>query len=196
MESKKTISQTNQNPPPWQPNPAQKLERGFKRIQTSRMLGMPFLHPKVQVEAVGFKKWKYFWLGIMITPWAINIILTKGDPTRWKSVPSGKKLHYEFPAGLYDFISVHDNILGEYQMCSLISPLVEISDHKMAHEVADAALLELMKPRQEQEDLGTPLKPAEKEIDSDAIEKAIQNSMQKPVARRSFIKPSVLKEDQ
>ena len=28
----------------------------------------------------------------------------------------GRRLHYPFPAGIYDFISVKDRILGEYQI--------------------------------------------------------------------------------
>ncbi len=39
----------------------------------------------------------------MVTPWAINLILCEGEEGYWKSVPEGKKLHYQFPAGLYDF---------------------------------------------------------------------------------------------
>ena len=91
------------------------------------------LHPRVHVQAVGFHKWKYFWLGIIVTPWCMNVILAKGQPSKWKSIPEGRRLHYPFPAGIYDFISVKDRILGEYQMCSLMSPLEEVvSDHDMA----------------------------------------------------------------
>ena len=110
------------------------------------------LHPRVHVQAVGFHKWKYFWLGIIVTPWCMNVILAKGQPSKWKSIPEGRRLHYPFPAGMYDFISVKDRILGEYQMCSLMSPLEEVvSDHEMAVEIAKAALEELMKPEQEPE---------------------------------------------
>lgn len=114
-------------------------------------------HPRVHVQAVGFHKWKYFWLGIIVTPWCMNVILAKGQPSKWKSIPEGRRLHYPFPAGIYDFISVKDRILGEYQMCSLMSPLEEVvSDHDMAVEIAKAALEELMKPEQEPE-LGEPI---------------------------------------
>jgi [NiFe] hydrogenase assembly HybE family chaperone len=136
------------------------------------MQGLPMLHPRVHVQAVGFHKWKYFWLGIIVTPWCMNVILAKGQPSKWKSIPEGRRLHYPFPAGIYDFISVKDRILGEYQMCSLMSPLEEVvSDHDMAVEIAKAALEELMKPEQEPE-LGEPIPAIQPEVDPETIEKA------------------------
>ena len=51
------------------------------------------LHPRVHVQAVGFHKWKYFWLGIIVTPWCMNVILAKGQPSKWKSIPEGRRLH-------------------------------------------------------------------------------------------------------
>ena len=106
------------------------------------------LHPRVHVQAVGFHKWKYFWLGIIVTPWCMNVILAKGQPSKWKSIPrrTPPALSRSRP-GCMIFISVKDRILGEYQMCSLMSPLEEVvSDHEMAVEIAKAALEELMKP--------------------------------------------------
>ena len=148
---------TPQNEEPWEPNPALRLERGFERIWKTRMMGLPMLHPRVRVQAVGFRRWKYFWLGVIVTPWCMNLILSKGQPSKWKSVAEGRRLNYPFPAGLYDFICVRDRILGEYQMCSLMSPLDEVvADHEMAVEIAKYSLDELMKPAGEPE-LGTPI---------------------------------------
>ena len=171
----------------WKPNPASRLEAGFKYIHQNRMKGLPFLHPKVKVHAVGFKKWTNFWLGVMVTPWAINLILCEGEEGYWKSVPEGKKLHYQFPAGLYDFISVKDKILGEYKMCSLLSPLEEITDDQMAVEVAYAALDEIMKDEQP-EDEGTPMVESKREVEEEAVEKAVENTLSKPISRRSFFR--------
>ncbi|MBQ8829040.1 MAG: [Burkholderiaceae bacterium] len=171
---------------PWEENPSKKLEIRFRRIQET-MSSLPICHPKVQVQAVDFSPWKYFWLGIMVTPWSINLILSPGDRSRWKSVPKGKKLHYRFPAGIFDFISVHDQDLGEYQMCSMLSPLSEITDHEMAILVARSILSELTKPETEEE-AGTPFNsiPINEEKISERIEK---NLKQKINRRNFFVKP-------
>ena len=154
------------------------------------------LHPRVHVQAIGFHKWKYFWLGIIVTPWCMNVILAKGQPSKWKSIPEGRRLHYPFPAGIYDFISVKDRILGEYQMCSLMSPLEEVvSDHDMAVEIAKAALEELMKPEQEPE-LGEPIPAIQPKVDPEAIEKAVETAINRPISRRSFLRPKATQEEQ
>lgn len=121
----------------------------------------------------------------MITPWAINLILAPGDLEKWKSVPSGKKLHYEFPAGLYDFISVKDEILGEYQMCSMISPLstLEFQSHAFAVEVAEAILVEMMKPEGEPEQ-GQELTPSP--APSEPIGEKVEKILNKEVSRREM----------
>lgn len=187
--SKTEIAAAGPKEEAWEANPAMRLERGFNRVWQSRMAGLPMLHPRVHVQAVGFRKWKYFWLGIIVTPWCMNVILAKGLPSKWKSIPEGRRLNYPFPAGLYDFISVKDRILGEYQMCSLMSPLDEVvSDHALAVEIAKAALDELMKPEKEPEDLGQPIPPFEREINPEAVEKAVENAMVRPMSRRTFFR--------
>ncbi len=170
----------------WKENPSKRLEAGFKYIYRNRMNGLPFLHPKVKVHAIGFKKWTHFWFGVIVTPWAINLILCEGEEGFWKSVPEGKKLHYQFPAGLYDFISVKDKILGEYKMCSLLSPLEEIKDDKMAIEVAFAALDEIMKDEAPEEE-GTPLVESKREINQEALAEAVEDTLNRPVSRRKIL---------
>ncbi len=171
---------------PWEENPSEKLEIRFRQIQKT-MSSLPIYHPKVRVQAVDFSPWKYFWLGIMVTPWSINLILFPGDRSHWKSVPKGKKLHYKFSAGIFDFISVHDQSLGEYQMCSMLSPLSEITDHEMAILVAKSILNELTKPEAEEE-IGTPFKPTQ--INEEKISERIEKNLNQKINRRNFfVKP-------
>ncbi len=179
----------------WRPDPAKRLENGFRQIQETRMKGLPFVHPKVKVHAVGFHRWTYFWLGAMVTPWAINLVLTEGDPAKWKSVPEGKKLHYRFPAGLYDFISVRDPILGEYKMCSLISPLLEITDDEMAVEVARLSLVELMK-EEEPEEEGQKLEFSPREVSPEALGNAAEAALNRPLRRRTFLRSKPLQAEE
>jgi [NiFe] hydrogenase assembly HybE family chaperone len=45
-----------------------------------------------------------------------------------------------FPAGVFEFIGGRDPALGDYQACSLFSPMFEFSDPVAAHDTAVAAL--------------------------------------------------------
>lgn len=175
-------------PEAWAPSPAHRLEQGFEEIRAERMKGLPFLHPNVGIEAVGFQKWDGYWLGVMVTPWCMNLILSEGVASKWRSIPEGRRLNYRFPAGIYDFISVRDKTLGEYQMCSLMSPLDDVvENHALAVEIAKASLLEIMKPGAEPE-LGEPIPSFTKEVDPAAVEKACETLIEKPLSRRSFFR--------
>ena len=46
-----------------------------------------------------FAPWKGYWLGVMLTPWFMNLMLAPRDPARWRPLPPGAKRRYAFPAG-------------------------------------------------------------------------------------------------
>lgn len=130
---------------PLLPDPSPCLNAAYRSI-AQRMGGLNFVNPAIEVEAVGFAPWESHWLGVMVTPWCINMMLLPRDTGAWTSLPQGEKLRYRFPAGDYDFISSRDETVGEYQMCSLISPVLEIPDHATAREVALLARAALLDP--------------------------------------------------
>jgi [NiFe] hydrogenase assembly HybE family chaperone len=127
------------------PDPSPRLNAAYRAI-ARRMDGLNFVNPAIEVEAVGFAPWEAHWLGVMVTPWCINLMLLPREPDGWTSLPQGKTLRYRFPAGDYDFISSRDDAVGEYQMCSLISPVLEIPDHATARQVAELARTALLDP--------------------------------------------------
>jgi [NiFe] hydrogenase assembly HybE family chaperone len=130
---------------PLLPDPSPRLNAAFRAI-ARRMDGLNFVNPAIDVEAVAFAPWESHWLGAMVTPWCINLMLLPRDTSAWTSLPQGKKLRYAFPAGEYEFISSRDDAVGEYQMCSLISPVLELPDHATACQVAELARAALLDP--------------------------------------------------
>jgi [NiFe] hydrogenase assembly HybE family chaperone len=127
------------------PDPSPRLNAAFRAI-ARRMDGLNFVNPAIDVEAVAFAPWESHWLGAMVTPWCINLMLLPRDPSGWTSLPQGRKRRYAFPAGEYEFISSRDDAVGEYQMCSLISPVLELPDHATARQVAEMARAALLDP--------------------------------------------------
>jgi len=132
-------------PQPLLPDPSPRLNAAFRAI-ARRMDGLNFVNPAIDVEAVAFAPWESHWLGAMVTPWCINLMLLPRDTSGWTSLPQGRKLRYAFPAGEYEFISSRDDAVGEYQMCSLISPVLELPDHATARQVAELARAALLDP--------------------------------------------------
>ena len=126
-------------------NPAPRLEAAFTRIWKTRMEGLPFLNANLRVEAVGFRPWEGQWLGALVTPWFVNLVLVPGEG-EWQSLAQGGERIAILPAGGFRFVSGHDEEIGEYHACSLFSPAQEFADHDTARAVAAASLEALFDP--------------------------------------------------
>jgi [NiFe] hydrogenase assembly HybE family chaperone len=123
---------------------AAQLEETYVRIQKERMRDMPLLNRKLRVEAVGFRDWgAYSAIGVLITPWFMNLMLVSTDREAWRDLSVGGKVQHRFPSGRYEFIVGEEARIGRYQMCSLFSPMFEFEDQAAA-ATADAAMSALL----------------------------------------------------
>ncbi|HYN59915.1 MAG TPA: [NiFe]-hydrogenase assembly chaperone HybE [Rubrivivax sp.] len=122
------------------PCPNAALEALFRHIAQQRMAGVPILNPALSVEAVGFRPWDEHWLGVLITPWFMNLWLMPRNLARWQPIAAGTSRHYVFPAGVFEFIGGFESTIGDYQACSLFSPMFDFDDPATAHDTALAAL--------------------------------------------------------
>ena len=133
---------------------AARLEAVFSGIQETRMNDVPILNPAIGVEAVGFRKWNGQYLGILITPWFINLMLLPGGEERaeeWQSLGLGASVSHILPAGRFNFIVGEEEAMGRFQMCSLFSPVLEFEDQEAARITASSALQALMADEQDEE---------------------------------------------
>jgi [NiFe] hydrogenase assembly HybE family chaperone len=116
------------------------LESVFGNVLQQQMQGMPLVNPALAVEAVGFRPWQDHWLGIVITPWFMNLWLMPRAAAKWQPIGERETRHYVFPAGVFEFIGGRDATLGDYQACSLFSPMFEFTDQQGARATAVAVL--------------------------------------------------------
>ena len=131
------------DPPALRPSPAAALERAFGRVLQDQMQDVPVVNPALAVEAVGFRPWSGHWLGILVTPWFMNLVLMPRVSAQWQAIGERESRHYVFPAGVFEFIGARDAALGDYQACSLFSPMFEFADAEAARDTAVAALAAL-----------------------------------------------------
>lgn len=124
---------------------AARLERAFRNILDTRMQGVPIINEALSVEAVGLTSWQGHWLGALVTPWFINLMVLPGEGT-WREVPDRDSVWYAFPSGRFEFIAGSEPGLGPYHACSLFSPVQEFGDQETARETARVALQSLFDP--------------------------------------------------
>ena len=128
---------------PTRHDPAPRLEAIFRAIAATRMAGVALLNPALEVEAVGFRRWGDAWVGVLVTPWFMNLICLPDAATAGTLQASGTRREVELPSGSYEFLCAHEDELGPYLTRSLFSPMFEFPDMIQAREVAAAVLAEV-----------------------------------------------------
>lgn len=122
---------------------AMRLESCFRKVQATRMAGVPILNEALGVSAVGFHPWNGYFFGVLVTPWFMNAVLLPEAPDG-EAIRAGEKRLFAFPGGTFEFIRGHEDDLGPFWMCSLFSPVFEFSDMETAALAAEAALAAML----------------------------------------------------
>jgi [NiFe] hydrogenase assembly HybE family chaperone len=125
---------------------ASKLVSRFKQIGDEHIRDLPIYHRPLQVEAVDFQPWAQGWIGVLITPWFMNVMLLPRDKNQWQLLALGQKHMQKLPAGEQEFVVGGDAELGPYLFRSLASPMLGFPSQKDARQAAHAALQRLMAP--------------------------------------------------
>lgn len=121
----------------WATDPSPDLVTVFAKIARTRMADLPICNPALAVEAVAFRRLpEGHWAGLMITPWALNLLVLPGQDDGWPALAAGSKHDWHFPSGAYEFIVAHEDSLGSYHLCSLFSPALEFATHEQARLTA------------------------------------------------------------
>lgn len=125
---------------PRQDDPTEFLEAHYRQVWEIRMKDMPFVNPKLGVAAVGFRPYKGDWVGVVVTPWFLNLFLISGGGQVWGDIPAGERRYLELPCGTLQFIADDDPDIGPYQYCPLIAPVTNLADMTAALAAAGDAL--------------------------------------------------------
>ena len=157
----------------------QKLESAFNEIARTRMLDVPILNSALRVETVGFREWEGRWIGVLVTPWMINLVLLPGQEATLLPLALDEKRMWSFPSGDYEFMGLNEPQIGACHMCSLISPVMEFDTHEEAIEVAREIMKELFLEQKSKEELATRIDEAR--LKGEAIS-------QQNMSRRDFLR--------
>ncbi len=124
----------------------ERLEEIFTRIQHERMQGVPILHPRLRVEAIGFRPWRGCQVGVLVTPWFMNLIALPEGTAPWRGRSVGDRVIWALPAGPCEWLVAHEPELGDYLMSSLFSPMSAFADQVEAERTALRVLERLFSP--------------------------------------------------
>jgi [NiFe] hydrogenase assembly HybE family chaperone len=126
--------------------PEQRLREAFERIHRERMAGLPILHPDLRVAVIGGRRWQHDWIGVLLTPWCMNLVLLPGPGAARRPGSAGSTQRLVLPAGTFELVASHEAGVGAFAACSLFSPMHGFADQAAAVATAEAVMQALFAP--------------------------------------------------
>lgn len=112
----------------------------FYQSVAGNMADLPVYNKQLSIDSTAFRVWEQYDIGVVVTPWCMNLLLLPNASTHLPDVRLGQKFFMQFPSGQYEFICAYDEQLGDYGTCSVFSPMFEFSEQAVAMETATAVL--------------------------------------------------------
>ncbi len=113
------------------------LQALFDDIAQTRMQGLPFLHTGIKVQAVGFEQSvenPELAYGVLITPWFMNLVALPLENQSCQSV--GKASSHQLGHENIEFLTAYETAIGQFEFCSLFSPMFDFENQQAAIETA------------------------------------------------------------
>lgn len=131
--SDNTVFQSSQAVPHGE-DPANLLERCFAGRQERPV------NSSLRCAAVGFSRYRGDWIGVLITPWFMDLFLLPGGGELWGDIPGGQHRYVELPTGTVPFTAADDPQFGPYQHSPLVAPVSALSDMATALQLAASVM--------------------------------------------------------
>lgn len=114
----------------------------FETIYREHMQGLPIVNRNLHVEAVAFQEYEGDQLGVLITPWFMNLVLLPSTADA-ADCAQGSKSQVDFPSGSIEFTGCQDDTLGHFRTAVLFRTVADLSDQEMARNIARQVMQDL-----------------------------------------------------
>jgi [NiFe] hydrogenase assembly HybE family chaperone len=108
-----------------------------------RVRQLPIYNARLRIEPVGFRQLGAEIVGILVTPWFMNLAVLPLAETDLARGQQGAKRGLALPSGTYEVIGGQMKGVGLIEMCSLFSPMDAFETQETAVLAAEGALDEL-----------------------------------------------------
>ena len=122
----------------------ERLAAHYRDVYLRSMADVPICNPALEVAATGFRPFGGGFIGIVTTPWFMNVVLVSFAAGSASQGASGETVPVALPAGKVDFLTGELAGFGRILTCSLFSPMDAFEDQAAALATAEAALAGLL----------------------------------------------------
>jgi [NiFe] hydrogenase assembly HybE family chaperone len=120
-------------------SPAAEITHAFRQIEQAQMHGLPVCHDQLTTEVVGLRRFEQHWVGALITPWTLQLILLPATAEA-ERLGDGDHRSLVFPQGAVVFMASENPDLGVYMACSLMSPLHDFPSQAAIRQTAEEVM--------------------------------------------------------
>lgn len=120
-----------------------RLVADFTEVWHAKMRDIPIVNKRLHVQAIGWRIHEGRPLGVLLSPWFMNLVQLPAEGEDWSDLMTGRKEFQSFPSGEYEFICNTRPMIGGYKACSLFSTMQEFQTQAAAVEVAEAVMAAL-----------------------------------------------------
>ena len=111
----------------------------YREIDATAMRDAPICNAGLHMTAIGFREYRSYAVGVILTPWFLNLVAAEMSPLAAPALPLGG-FRLNFPAGSIEFTVTELAGFGRLASCSIFSPLSYFPDQATACVTAQAAL--------------------------------------------------------
>ena len=122
----------NPSNPIHEQDPSRLLENHFRLAALQREPA----NPRLDVEAIGFSRHRGDWLGVMVTPDFVRLLLLPGGGSLWGDIPAGQRRYLELAGGTQTFFAEDSALIGPYQWAALVDSVTLLPDMTSARLLA------------------------------------------------------------
>jgi len=118
------------------------LSTHFKAV-AQRMADLPMYNAALEVACVGFQSHAEREIGVLVTPWCMNLTLFPAESdnwAQWSETEIGQKQMIALPSGQYEGIFGWSELTGGFMSCSLFSPMFEFAEQAVALATAEEVM--------------------------------------------------------
>ncbi len=151
----------------------------YRRIAAERMAGIPFANQRLDVDGVGFRDVDGRSVGVLITPWCMNLVVLEPEADDTAEEEASEKRTIRFPAGEFQFVRSRIDQVPAHHALALFTSVEDFPDMATARAVAADILRRILEP-------DTRDAPADR---SQAGEDALAG---RPLSRRTLLRRTLL----
>ncbi|MDY4280662.1 MAG: hydrogenase-2 assembly chaperone [[Pasteurella] mairii] len=127
-------------------DPSVLLQQAMENV-APKMHDLPFYRQEIPCFCPTFVLFEQQWIGVVLTPWTLSVVVLPGPEQQWEKREVGEKLLLQLPYKNLVFTVGQLERIPQYLSCSLLSPLdVELTAEQAVQLAKDCLAMILSLP--------------------------------------------------